>query len=236
MCTLFQLNRVQQLAKLPSVVKGEKDDAIKIQTSGLSIEASISWPDVVFFNNDDAFDGFQIFLGSLPTNWIIPIVIPSDMDAFLTLAPPKKIQELTNCLSPEGKMPEIPPGMFYDPYAVLCRGQSLGNSMIKYYGCILPILDYVPENGTCTVEQLIGLLSIFTGAGINEARRYGMNRDVLAHIESKETMLVSMLVILGILSHTQKIKLTCPYSFCSLCAPYANVEIEAGAHKVTLIL
>lgn len=118
--TFLQLNRLPQIRGTLAATGGFKPDMIHAKDSGFALHANIDQR-LVTFVDDVSGDGFLLFLDEIPTFLTFPIGIPADADVAVTLSPPKRVKEISNCRDNAN----LPPLKYfenygYDPHGLTC--------------------------------------------------------------------------------------------------------------------
>lgn len=90
---------------------GPNPDPLKENAAGLQINVSINWR-IAAFVESVASDGIHVYVGQNSSMISVPIAMPSNADALIKLAPPKKLIEKTQCRD-ETNLPRL---HFYDHY------------------------------------------------------------------------------------------------------------------------
>lgn len=97
---------------------GAKADTIHENDSGLEFNVSIDWRLTNFFDNL-ASAGFLLFIGELAFPFSVPVALPADADALVTLAPPRKVTEKSQCQADEN-LPQLHYYEYYDSHGFNC--------------------------------------------------------------------------------------------------------------------
>src|SRR4051794_4771857 len=123
-----------------------------VQKMGLSADVNIDWG-IGAFDDGSASDGFHVFVGAPPCPFRVPVHVPSNMDIRIALAQPRWVEEITGCRA-TSDIPKLRYFDHYDPYGILCVGNAFVEIMLPTYGCQIPILSYIPENDSCSLNEI----------------------------------------------------------------------------------
>lgn len=144
-------------------------DPNSLLNSGLEFDAGFE-SSTVLFEDDLASEGFIVHVATMPTAISAPIVIPSGSDALITLAPPVRISELSECVSPD-RLPKLERYEYYDPDAVHCFADVIMKNTFFELGCTVPLLTYRPTNETFCDSQRALILMQLVGGQIEESSK-----------------------------------------------------------------
>jgi hypothetical protein len=120
------------------------------QKNGLLIDVHNK---LTFQNVNDTSFGFSLFIGHLVSLHKVPVTVPGDSEAFLTLGQPKKIQDICQCYAND-KAPKLKRGYHYDQDGLNCLIEKFQDILIQLFGCELPLVNYFPIDHACFFSQV----------------------------------------------------------------------------------
>lgn len=121
--------------------------------SGLTFDVSNDWTFGIY-QDGSASDGFHMFIDELPGQSNVPVPIPAGADALITLAQPKKLQDLMHCYKKD-KALKLAYFDHYDPQGIQCKFEKASDIMFDLIGnCRLPGLSYFPKD-MCSFDQMV---------------------------------------------------------------------------------
>jgi hypothetical protein len=169
---LFQVNKLQrQIAPAFS----NKDQL------EFSFDASIDW---TCPNSEDGLllDGFFILAEEIPNIYLIPNLIPANSDAVLILNEPRYVAERTKCLQ-KNETPKLKHFHYYSPDATTCRFENFLNFMDKFFGCFLPVHDFVPINESCNAQQYSFYVAALSSKVLDDSALKRTVKEMNANLE-----------------------------------------------------
>jgi hypothetical protein len=125
-------------------------DSMHWQKNGLTVDVDNK---LTFQNVNDTSFGFLLFIGHLASPDKVPVTVPGDSEAFVTLGQPKKIQDIRQCYANDKVAPKLKRYGYYDQAGIFCAIDKVLDMSMKLLGCELPIINYFPMDDACFFSQ-----------------------------------------------------------------------------------
>lgn len=135
-------------------------DTMNMKNMGFSID--VKTPSTYgIYDNNSMSDGYHVMIGVMPSQYTVPVHVPSGMDITIILAEPIRINERSYCRQHEAVLRYF---RYDDPDGISYVGDKLAEKAIDSVGCFLPIGNFFPVNGSCHARALF-FISVATAIG-----------------------------------------------------------------------